>query len=77
VSLRRNKLPPDKRLDWRDPNMPVLCIGRKANEPDAPMTLQEVKPELVQEFYRWNIKQPNPGKPHYTDDPSYWWSKKR
>lgn len=66
----------DNRLDWRDKNMPVLAMAKKANS-DGPMTLQEVKPELVQQFYAWSITQPNDMKPHWSDDPSYFWSKKK
>ena len=73
----RRKLPPDKRLDWRDQNMPVLAIGRKANRPNDSMVLQEVKPELVQQFYKWSIDQPNEMKQHWSDDPSYFWSRKK
>ena len=67
---------PDNRLNWRDKNMPVIRFARKANEPNSPMVLQEVEPKLVQDYHKWAVQQPNVN-PHWSDDPSYWWSRKK
>lgn len=71
----------DKRLNWRDPNMPVLRMakarlsnGQYADE----FTMQEVEPKHVQEYHDWKYRAGLlDAFPSYKDDPSYFWSKKK
>ena len=56
--MRRQKPPPDLRLNWRDPNMPVLG---KSGRP-IPHEKMVVKANLALELS---------AEPHYKDDPTY------
>lgn len=62
--MKRRKLPPDKRLDWRDPDMPVL--KQQLNGSYA-----EVEPDYAQKYYAQKIDSPFYGAPSYKDDPTY------
>lgn len=68
----RRKLPPDNRLDWRDPNMPVLRYG-KVNGVEG---THAVSSEHITIYYHNKLLQLGWQMPDYKDDPSYWWSKK-
>lgn len=72
--MKRRKLPPDKRLNWRDPNMPVL---RPAMAPDD----TEYKPyEFGSDWIQQYHKRAMAGlrvEPEWRDDPSYFWAKKK
>lgn len=69
--MRRRKLPPDKRLDWRDPDMPVLRVivhddmfGNEVRRETI-----EVAPETEQV---WSMRKMREGlNPKYKDDPTY------
>ena len=67
--MKRSKLPPDNRLDWRDPKMPLLKLGYLNKE----LVLFEVHPDKVQAYYE--AKMLNHPAPQYKNDPSYWWAK--
>lgn len=67
--MRRRRGPPDKRLDWRDPNMPCIRSGII----DGVKQTAEIKPEHIQQYYAAKVQQF--GYPEYKDDPSYWWAK--
>ena len=56
--MRKRKLPPDIRPDWRDPNLPLWHN-----------TLGWIKPERMQRAAQAAIS--NPFIPHYTRDPTY------
>lgn len=61
---------PDTRLDWRDPDMPVLRLNK-----DHKMI--EVKPSYIEAYY-WNkINSPFYVAPHYSMDETYDLKKKR
>ena len=64
---KRRKLPPDNRLDWRDPNMPVLDDG-----------LEKTPEQFQRERLRMLISTEGftgaKHFPHYKNDPSYFWA---
>lgn len=68
--MRRRKLPPDTRLDWRDPNMPVL---REMEFAFGVRRLVEVPPEEEQEYFaeKMRDRRPNPTAPLWYDDDTY------
>jgi len=69
----RRRLPPDNRLDWRDPNMPVIrkvWINGKTE-------VREIPPDVLKQYYANkidNYQYWHEG--YYKDDPSYYWAKK-
>lgn len=69
------RTPPDKRLDWRDPDMPCIRFGIY---PNGKLIELRVKPERVQEHHADSFDNSylNPDEPHFEIDPSYWWNKK-
>ena len=69
---RRKKLPPDKRLNWRDPNMPVLRYGKVNGVIDT----HEIKPEDIRAYYKAKLEQIGWQMPSWDQDESYWWNKK-
>ena len=75
--MRRKKLPPDTRLDWRDSNMPVLRYGKRS-EYDKPH-MMVVSPNDIQKYYqhKMNTYYGSFGPPDYKNDPSYWWNRKK
>ena len=66
--MARRKPIPDTRLDWRDPNMPVLRLNERRQ------TI-EVSPHNIQSYYWQRINSPFYGVPHYKDDPTYFLKK--
>lgn len=69
---KRRKLPPDTRLDWRDPDMPVFV---RAQAPNGEVKIIPVPAEQVNRYYAAKMDSPYYTAPHYKNDPSYWWSK--
>lgn len=67
---RRRKLPPDTRLDWRDHDMPVLRLNEQRQ-------MIPVAPDWINNYYLAKIASPYYTAPHYKNDPSYWWSRKK
>ena len=67
--MKRSK--PDVRLNWRDPNMPVLRLGYPHNK----LIVMEVKPEKVKAYYEQKML--NHPAPHYKNDPTYFLKKKK
>jgi hypothetical protein len=65
----RYKLPPDTRLDWRDPNMPVLRRDINGKE-------LEVKPQHITDYYAAKLQQVGWKMPSWDEDESYWWNKR-
>ena len=64
----RRRLPPDNRLDWRDPNMPAL--ERRFRSPEEITRLAKTRLEAsfgprASRYF-----------PDYKNDPSYDWAKK-
>ena len=49
----KRRLPPDKRLDWRDPNMPVYRYG-KVNGVEG---MHEISSNDITEYYAAKLKQ--------------------
>lgn len=69
--MRRRKLPPDKRLDWRDPDMPVLDDGVKK-------TPEQFKWERTRSFIAATGTFAKKHFPDWKDDPGYFgWKKKK
>lgn len=65
---RRRTREPDKRLDWRDPNMPVLrlmesCFGE--------IKLTPIPPHEESEHCTSMVSNKNPLAPTWRDDPTY------
>lgn len=75
--MRRRRLPPDKRLDWRDPDMPVL------RRMEHPMTgepfLGPVPPKDEQDYHAGKMRDPQYDRayPSYSRDPVYDLKRKR
>lgn len=53
MKLKRARNQPDKRLDWRDPNMPVLM--RVSYDKGQTFQLCEIEPVAVQKYYEQKI----------------------
>jgi hypothetical protein len=47
--MRKPKLPPDTRLDWRDPNMPVLAHLHGAG-PLTPQQMQDRALKIMDDY---------------------------
>lgn len=62
--MKRKPLPPDTRLDWRDPDMPVLRLNERRQ-------MIEVSPKYIEDYYKAKLNSPHYGAPHYTNDPTY------
>lgn len=65
--MRRKKLPPDDRLDWRDPNMPALRYGVV----DGIEGMHEIKPEHITQYYHAKMHHPFNSAPNWKNDPTY------
>lgn len=55
---------PDLRLDWRDPDMPVLRLN-------ANRRMIEVDPDWITQYYANKLSNPNYNAPQYKNDPTY------
>lgn len=68
--MRRKKLKPDTRLDWRDPNMPVL---RPAMAPgDTKYKPYEFRSDWITKYHQNAMISPRM-EPTWKYDPSYNW----
>lgn len=65
--MRRRRQPPDTRLDWRDPEMPCLCLAR--NTFTGQLTVREFTPREIQYQSSWYMD--NGDGPHFSMDPTY------
>jgi hypothetical protein len=70
--MKRLKLPPDTRLNWRDPDMPLI---RKGYQKGVVVDM-EVSAEFVQQFYERKMQDPNYAAPQYKYDPTYYLKKR-
>ena len=70
--MRRKKLPPDKRLDWRDPNMPVLRPAM--TEGDTEYKPYEFRADWIQRYHQHAMTAPRM-ELMWRDDPSYFWAR--
>lgn len=57
----------DTRLDWRDPDMPVLRYGKFGNFTGT----KEVAPKDIQRYYVAKLQQIGHLMPDWKDDPTY------
>lgn len=72
--MKRKRQPPDMRLNWRDPDMPVI---RPAMAPDdKEYKPYEFKPDWIQKYHEHAMTAPRV-EPTWDKDPSYNWGKKR
>lgn len=69
LNTMKRRQPQDTRLNWRDPNMPVLKLGFLNKQPH----LFEVDPDKVRAYYE--AKMLNHPAPHYKNDPTYFLKK--
>lgn len=63
----RKKLSPDTRLNWRDPNMPVLRYG-KVNGVDG---TYEIPSDEIRKYYAAKINSPFYRPPSWYEDETY------
>ena len=63
----KRRLPPDKRLDWRDPNMPVYRYG-KVNGVEG---MHEISSNDITEYYAAKLEQLGWQMPDWSSDPTY------
>lgn len=66
--MKRRKLPPDNRLDWRDPDMPVLRMVRYSD--NEPFRLGEVSSKAITRYYENKMMFDADG-PEWNRDPTY------
>lgn len=72
--MRRKKLPPDNRLDWRDPEMPVLRPAMA--EGDKEYKPYEFRQDWIQKYHQNAMTAPRV-EPTWDKDPSYNWAEKK
>lgn len=70
--MKRNRKP-DTRLDWRDPDMPVIRKVLIDNKP----AVVKIPPKKIEEYYFNKIFGSEYDAPNYKLDPSYWWREKK
>lgn len=63
--MKRRRLPPDTRLDWRDPNMPVLRNYLMANGE----TKTQIDADYEHRYRAHSVATSN--YPSWRDDPTY------
>jgi hypothetical protein len=68
--MKIRRLPIDNRLNWRDPNMPVLRLNNSRK-------MIEVDPNWIKRYYEEKISSPFYGAPSWRDDPTYNMKKKK
>ena len=75
--MKRRKPTPDKRLNWRDKNMPVLRMARASE--NEPFTLQPLNPIAVQQWHEYKMATSDfrPQEPDWRNDPTYDLRRKR
>jgi len=69
LSVGMKRKIPDKRLDWRDPDMPVLRLNSSHK-------MIEVDPDWIKHFYERKIADPFYNPPNWRHDPTYDMKKK-
>lgn len=74
--MRKKRLPTDERLDWRNPNMPVLRIAKPDNDPNAEWGIYEFPADMIHNYHIRNMYTPRQ-EPMWRDDLSYWWAKNK
>ena len=67
------KLPPDNRLDWRDPDMPVWRYA--APEGSENWSMQKVPSRVVQRYHAGKMDS-SFGPPDWRNDESYFWNRR-
>lgn len=76
--MKRRRLEPDQRLDWRDPNMPVLALVEYRHPHLPPKRVMEaVTPERMSQFARNSFAIIHPLFPNWRNDPTYDLAKRR
>lgn len=68
--MKRQRLPPDNRLNWRDPDMPVLRLNERRQ-------MIEVSADWIKQYYEQKINSPYYAAPHYSMDETYDLKKKK
>lgn len=77
LGRRRHKEPEIKRLDWRDPDMPVLRYFEETNA-DCQVVrrgMQAVSPEDWQREAMFDMR--DVSAPNWRNDPSYFWGERQ
>ena len=69
----KRKLSPDNRLDWRDPNMPVLRFELRGRTTIAHF----VNSKAAHEYYKFKMSDWRNQAPEWRNDPSYNWGRKK
>lgn len=70
--MRRRRREVDKRLDWRDPDMPVLTLVKYTHRFLPPKRIMEqVTPERMSQFSRQTLEAFTPLAPNWRNDPTY------
>lgn len=71
--MKRRCNEPDNRLDWRDPNMPVLRVVEYTNPMGGKpqIVLEEFTPEDERKYAESVMARENPTAPNWKDDPTY------
>lgn len=62
----KRRLPLDKRLNWRDPDMLVIRTGII----DGKQQTAEIKPKHVQQYYAIKLERANLLEPDFKNDPT-------
>lgn len=64
----KRKLKPDNKLDWRDPDMPVLRYGKFQNEDGSVFVgTKTVEPKHIQQYYIIKLNDARYDPPTYKD----------
>jgi hypothetical protein len=71
---RRRNREPDTRLNWRDPDMPVL---RPWEDRWGKVYIREIPPEEESEYCTSMVNNNNPNAPSWRNDPTYNLAKRR
>ena len=66
-SMRRKHLQPDKRLDWRDKNMPCVRLAKI----DGKWIMTEIKSEDIQKYYQRKLENNSTIEPNWKEDSTY------
>lgn len=68
---RRANQEPDTRLDWRDPDMPVLRVVEYSRGFQTWIETEEFSPEEESQNSQKTMVTTTPMAPHWTQDPTY------
>lgn len=69
--MKRQLAKPDTRLNWRDPDMPVIRKGYRAGK----VVDMEVAPEFVQKYYVDKLNNLEYRAPRWDEDETYFLKK--